>query len=89
MDAEIFILPDGTVKFLYYDELKPLLSVGPTYDVIRASHVDPERTNDGLKWFANMFPVNGPKLGPFETRAAAIKAEIDWLMENDLCKPDQ
>lgn len=87
MEVSIFILSDGTVKFLYYDELKPLLGIGDV-DVKRASHVDPEKTADGLKWFADLAPVNGPKLGPFETRADAITGEIDWLTEHFLNKQE-
>jgi hypothetical protein len=85
-EYEIFILPDGTVKFLYYDELKPLLSIGTGTTVRRVSHVDPEITGDGLKWFADLSPMDGPKLGPFETRQLAIDAEIKWWSANQLKK---
>ena len=79
MEVSVFILSDGTVKFLYYDELKPLLDIGDV-DVARASHVDPEKTVDGLKWFADLSPSGqNVKLGPFETRAEAIKAEVEYL----------
>ena len=83
VDVEIFINGDGTVQFLYYDELKPLLNIGEA-QVTRASHVDPEMTVDGLKWFADLAPVKGPKLGPFDTRDIAIEHEIDWLTKNHL-----
>lgn len=86
-EPEIFILADGTVKFLYYDELKPLLEIGNVV-VSRASHIDPANTTEGLKWHADLSPVNGPKLGPFETRDEAISAEIEWLTENYLNKQD-
>lgn len=88
MDFDVFILADGTVKFLYYDEIKPLLNIGPA-QVARASHVDPELTSDGLFWFADLSPVSGPKLGPFDTRTLAIAAEVAWLTENYLNKQDQ
>ncbi len=88
MDVDVFILSDGTVKFLYYDELKPLLNIGDVH-VARASHVDPEKTEDGLKWFADLSPVNGPKIGPFETRNEAIAGEIEWLTKNYLGKQDE
>lgn len=87
MEPEIFILADGTVKFLYYDELKPLLDIG-NVEVSRASHIDPEKTENGLKWFVDLAPVGGPKLGPFETRDEAIAAEIDWLSQNYLNKQE-
>lgn len=83
MEFKVFILEDGTVKFLYYDELKPLLGIGKS-DVKRVSHVDPIMHNNSVVWYADLCPVNGPKLGPFETRELAIAAEIDWLTENDL-----
>ena len=33
-------------------------------------------------WFADLSPVGGPTLGPFDTHAAAIAAEIEWLTKN-------
>jgi hypothetical protein len=87
MEIDVFIHADGTVKFLYYDELKPLLSIGPA-QVARASHVDPELNSDGLFWFADLAPVSGPKLGPFDTRTEAIAAEVLWLTTNYLNKQD-
>lgn len=81
MEYDVFIRPDGTICALYYDELKPLLECGDA-EVKRASHVDPEMTDSGLKWFVDLAPSDGPKLGPFETRADAIDAEIQWLTEN-------
>lgn len=88
LDVDVVILADGTVKFLYYDELKPLLDIGDV-DVKRASHVDPEKLENGeLKWFADLAPVSGPKLGPFDTRNEAIDAEVVWLSVNYLNKQD-
>jgi len=79
IDVDVFILPDGTLKFLYYDELKPLLDLGDaTVEVKRASHVDPEFVDGELKWFADL--ISGPKLGPFNTRDDAIAAEVEWLV---------
>jgi len=34
------------------------------------------------KWFANLEPVHGPVLGPFDTRDAAIVAEVAYINEN-------
>jgi hypothetical protein len=42
----------------------------------RASFVEPD---DVGIWWADMWPMLGPKLGPFETRAAALAAEREWL----------
>ena len=78
---DIFILPDGTVKFIFDDALRPVLDIGIS-DVRRASHVELEETEDGLKWFADMSLVEGPKLGPFDSRDLAVKEEINWLNAN-------
>lgn len=86
MDYDIFILPDGTIRFLYYDELKPLISKQTTLK--RASHVDPEMTTNGPRWFVDLAPSSGPKLGPFLTRDEALDAEVQWLVENHLHRSD-
>jgi hypothetical protein len=71
----VWIRPDGTVRFVYDDALRGLLALGqPT--IHRASHVEP--TPDGL-WTADLGPMYGPLLGPFETRAAALDTERAWL----------
>jgi hypothetical protein len=31
------------------------------------------------KWFADLLPSDGPVLGPFDTRQAALDAEVEWL----------
>jgi hypothetical protein len=33
-------------------------------------------------WIADLSPVNGPTLGPFTDRAAALDAERGWLVTN-------
>ena len=69
------ISPDGTIRFIYADDLQPMLELGqPT--VRRASHVEP--TEDG-RWTADLAPVNGPVLGPFALRSQALEAETLWL----------
>ena len=40
--------------------------------ITRASHVEPDK--DGF-WWADMGPVDGPVLGPFKNRTAALGAE--------------
>jgi hypothetical protein len=86
MEYDIFILPDGTIRFLYYDELKSIISGQTVFK--RASHVDPEMTADGPRWFADLHPSSGPKLGPFLTRDDALEAEVKWLVENHLHRSD-
>lgn len=82
-EHEIVIMPDGTIHFLYYDNLKPLLKIGKS-KVRRASNIDP--TKDGQHWFVDLAPVGGPKLGPFDTRDIAIHEEVSWLNKNRLGK---
>src|SRR5262245_18502859 len=72
----VWIQPDGVVRFVYEDALRGLLALGqPT--LRRASHVEP--TSNG-QWIADLGPMDGPVLGPFETRAAALDTERAWLV---------
>lgn len=74
----VWIRPDGAVRFVYDDALRGLLALGqPT--IRRASHVEP--TPDG-QWIADLGPMGGPVLGPFETRAAALDTEQAWLVHH-------
>lgn len=71
---DLFISPAGTVRTLYGETIS-LAELGPM-QITRASHVDP----DGLgQWWADLGPVNGPRLGPFRQRSEALAAETDWL----------
>lgn len=71
----VYVKPDGTIQFIYDDELTFLHELGDA-NISRASHVEP--TPDG-KWTANMGPSGGPILGPFELRKEALDAEVEWL----------
>jgi hypothetical protein len=71
----VSIRPDGTIAFVYDDALRGLLALGRA-TIQRACHVEP--TPDG-QWTADLGPIAGPVLGPFETRTAALEAERDWL----------
>ena len=42
----------------------------------RASHVEPDQEG---RWWADLGPVGGPRLGPFGVRSAALAAEVQWL----------
>ena len=33
-------------------------------------------------WLADLSPVNGPVLGPFDRRSEALAAELAWLEAN-------
>ena len=69
------IRPDGTLEFIYADELRPLFEAGELA-IRRASHVEP--TPDG-RWHVDLAPVGGAVLGPFNLREQALEAERAWL----------
>ena len=49
--------------------------------ISRASHVEPDAKGH---WIADLNPVNGPILGPFEKRTEALDAEQQWIEQNRL-----
>ena len=77
---ELLITSGGGVRCVYSEELN-LQELG-RLSIQRGSHVEP--TSDG-QWTADLSPVNGPVLGPFTTRTAALSAEEAWLLEHWLC----
>lgn len=77
MENTITILPDGTLKFIWTDDLADLLTEGNA-EIVRASHVEPV----GTEWQADMGPSNGPILRGFTRRQDAIDAEVQWLKQN-------
>jgi hypothetical protein len=82
MAMEIIVKPGGIANCIYSDDL-PLAGMG-NLTITRASHVEP--TVDG-KWMADLSPVDGPTLGPFEQRSEALAAEVEWLRANWLKDP--
>jgi hypothetical protein len=74
---EFVITPAGVVRCVYGEELD-LRALG-SLEIRRGSHVEP--TADG-RWTADLAPVGGPLLGPFEQRCSALEAEITWLGEH-------
>jgi len=42
---------------------------------------NPEHRN---LWWADMTPVEGPVLGPYDTREEALAREVDWLKEQGI-----
>ena len=73
----LLINADGSVRCVY-NETVDLSSLGPL-TIRRASHVEPDA--DG-RWLADLRPVEGPMLGPFSSRSAALDAEQQWLVTN-------
>lgn len=74
---ELLIEPTGNVRCVYDDSL-PLQTIG-VLTIRRGSHVEP---TDRGEWTADLSPVGGPLLGPFDTRSAALAAERSWLDRN-------
>ena len=71
---EMIVTRSGEVRCLY-DEMIDLSALGrPT--IIRASHVEPDAEG---RWWADLSPVGGPRLGPFRARSPALDAERAWL----------
>ena len=77
MENTITILPDGTLKFIWTDDLADLLTEGHA-EIVRASHVEPV----GTEWEADMGPSGGPVLSGFTRRQDAINAEVHWIKQN-------
>ncbi len=71
---KIAFLPEGKA-FMVYTEVFDLSNLG-SYSHRRASHVEP--TEKG-SWRADLSPVGGPLIGPFQKRSEALSAEQDWL----------
>jgi hypothetical protein len=71
----------GQIRCLY-DESIPLAALGPL-SIRRASYVEPNREG---QWMADLAPLAGPILGPFEQRSQALSAEQEWLEGNWLAQ---
>jgi hypothetical protein len=65
-----------------YSEVLDLASLGSLV-IRRASHVEPDAHG---QWLADLAPVSGPKLGPFNQRSLALAAEQAWLAEHWLTR---
>ena len=74
---EILIAADGTIRMVFDDRFNSK-GLG-VLKIKRGSHVEP--TPDG-RWTADLSPVDGPVLGPFDKRKEAIDAEVAWLNAN-------
>ena len=79
---EIIIDTEGDARCIYAEDID-LATLGEV-GVVRASHVEPD---DGGQWRADLSPVSGPKLGPFDRRSDALAAVIDWLRTHWLNTP--
>lgn len=79
---ELVVTPIGQVRYVY-DETVDLKALG-SINIRRGSYVEPNETGC---WTADLVPVGGPVLGPFEHRCSALAAEIAWLREHWLVPP--
>ena len=80
---ELFIdLQRGGVRCLYGEAIG-LATLGPLA-IERASQVEPD--GEGA-WWADLAPVRGPRLGPYDLRSEALAAESDWLTTHVLEMP--
>jgi hypothetical protein len=78
---DLIVSPDGTIRAVYSDAID--LGVLGNLVISRASHVEP---NDSGRWLADLTPVAGPVLGPFDLRSEALEAEQAWLVTNWLTR---
>ena len=76
---ELLVLPTGALRGIY-DEALDWRALGKV-SIRRASHVEPDAAG---RWFADLSPAGGPRLGPFMRRSQALAAEIDWLSAHGL-----
>lgn len=71
---EIVVTRSGEVRCVY-DEALDLKALG-RLNIHRGSYVEPDKCG---RWTADLTPVGGPVLGPFEHRSSALAAEVAWL----------
>jgi hypothetical protein len=64
----------GQVRCLYAEAID--LSALGELSIRRASHVEPDRHG---RWWADLAPLAGPRLGPFLHRSEALQAEAAWI----------
>ncbi len=71
---ELVINSSGDIRCVYGEAVN--LSELGRLSIQRGSHVEP--TANG-QWTADLSPVQGPQLGPFDCRTQALEAEVAWL----------
>jgi hypothetical protein len=72
----------GTMRGVYAEAID-LARLGEV-TIRRASHVEPDEAG---RWWADLAPVGGPRLGPFGRRSEALAAEAQWLEDHWLAAP--
>ena len=74
---ELVITPVGDARCLYTETLN--LNLLGSLQIRRASHVEPDGDS---RWFADLSPIKGPRLGPFQLRSDALAAEAAWINQH-------
>lgn len=84
-ELELFVTPGGEIRAVYSEAAAEVLSGLGECSTRRASSVELGPDNC---WYADLGPIGGPVLGPFDfpKRADAIAAEVAWINENYLAK---
>ena len=78
---DLVVTPTGRVRAVYGEAID-LAALGRP-DIARASHVEPDESG---RWLADLSPVGGPVLGPFDLRSEALAAEVAWLTDHWLSR---
>jgi hypothetical protein len=71
---QLLIDRQGQVRCIYGEAID-LAALGPL-TIHRGSYVEPD---DQGRWWADLAPVGGPRIGPFDRRSEALDAERTWL----------
>ena len=74
---QLVVQPDGMIRCVYGEQIE--LRMLGNLAVSRASHVEP---NEDGHWLADLSPVGGPLLGPYDKRSVALHEEEQWLQAN-------
>ena len=74
---QLIIAPGGEIRCIYNEAIDLAALGGPR--ISRASHVEPDQHGC---WLADLSPVGGGVLGPFNNRSDALAAEHAWLTEH-------
>ena len=72
------VIESGGIVRCIYSEAIDLAALGRPA-ISRASHVEPDPQG---RWWADLSPLSGPRLGPYEFRSEALAAELAWLEAN-------
>ncbi len=71
---DLLIDPRGQIRCVYAEAID--FHVLGLPNIVRASNVEPDAEG---QWWADLAPVDGPRVGPFERRSDALACERDWL----------